>query len=80
MEKSQTPFFVAARGSVQAREIVLDVFGGASSQIPGAINIDLGGRSAAAGESEKDRRIGQLERTLGRKSLEIEILKNAVGE
>ena len=40
----------------------------------------LGGRSAAAAENEKDRRIRQLERTLGRKSLEIEILKNVVGE
>jgi transposase len=40
----------------------------------------LGGRSAAAAESEKDRRIRQLERTLGRKSLAIEILKNVVGE
>ena len=34
----------------------------------------LGGRSAAAAETEKDHRIRQLERTLGRKSLEIEIL------
>ncbi len=40
----------------------------------------LGGKSAAADETEKDRRIRQLERTLGRKSLEIEILKNVVGE
>jgi len=40
----------------------------------------LGGRSAAAAETEKDRRIRQLERTLGQKSLEIEILKNVVGE
>jgi hypothetical protein len=40
----------------------------------------LGGRSAAAAETEKDRRIRQLEWTLGRKSLEIEILKNVVGE
>ncbi len=40
----------------------------------------LGGKSAAAVESEKDRRIRQLERTLGKKSLEIEILKNVVGE
>jgi len=40
----------------------------------------LGGKSAATGESEKDRRIRQLERTLGRKSLEIEILKNVMGE
>jgi transposase len=40
----------------------------------------LGGRSAAFAETEKDRRIRQLERTLGRKSLEIEILKNVVGE
>ena len=40
----------------------------------------LGGRSAAAAETEKDHRIRQLERTLGRKSLEIEILKNVVGE
>src|SRR5271170_411696 len=36
----------------------------------------LGGRSAAAAETEKDHRIRQLERTLGRKALEIEILKN----
>ena len=34
----------------------------------------------AAAETEKDHRIRQLERTLGRKSLEIEILKNVVGE
>jgi hypothetical protein len=40
----------------------------------------LGGKSAAAAETEKDRRIRQLERTLGRKALEIEILKNVVGE
>jgi transposase len=40
----------------------------------------LGGKSAAFAETEKDRRIRQLERTLGRKSLEIEILKNVVGE
>ena len=40
----------------------------------------LGGRSAAAAETEKDHRNRQLERTLGRKSLEIEILKNVVGE
>src|SRR5258706_15868696 len=40
----------------------------------------LGGRSAAAAETEKDHRIRQLERTLGRKALEIEILKNDVGE
>ena len=40
----------------------------------------LGGKGAAAGETEKDQRIRQLERTLGRKSLEIEILKNVVGE
>jgi transposase len=40
----------------------------------------LGGKSAAAAETEKGHRIRQLERTLGRKSLEIEILKNVVGE
>ena len=40
----------------------------------------LGGSSAAAAETEKDHRIRQLERTLGRKALEIEILKNVVGE
>jgi transposase len=40
----------------------------------------LGGKSAAFAETEKDRRIRQLERTLGRKSLDIEILKNVVGE
>jgi len=40
----------------------------------------LGGRSAAAVENEKDRCIRQLERSLGRKALEVEILKNDVGE
>jgi len=40
----------------------------------------VGGKSAAGAESEKDRRIRQPERTLGRKSLEIEFLKNVVGE
>ena len=39
----------------------------------------LGGRSAAAAETEKDHGIRQLERTLGRKSLEIEILKKFLG-
>jgi transposase len=39
----------------------------------------LEGRSAAAVETEKDHRIRQLERTLGRKSLEIEILKKRCG-
>jgi transposase len=39
-----------------------------------------GGRSAAAAETEKDHGIRQLERTLGQKSLEIEILKNVAGE
>ena len=40
----------------------------------------LGGKSAAAAETEKDHRLRQLERILGRKALEIEILKNVVGE
>jgi len=40
----------------------------------------LRGRSAAAAPTEKDRRIRQLERSLGRKALEIEILKNVAGE
>ena len=40
----------------------------------------LGWRSAAAGETEKDHRIRQLEWTLGRKGLEIEVLKNVEGE
>ena len=40
----------------------------------------LGGRSAAAADTEKENRIQQLERTLGRKALEIEILKNVLGE
>jgi transposase-like protein len=38
------------------------------------------GGSAAAAETEKNRRIRQLERTLGQKSLEIEILRNVGGE
>ena len=37
-------------------------------------------RHGIAAETEKDHRIRQLERTLGRKALEIEILKNVVGE
>jgi transposase len=41
----------------------------------------LAGRSAAERpDAEQAKRIRQLERTLGRKSLEIEILKNVVGE
>jgi transposase-like protein len=41
----------------------------------------LGGKSAAAAEGEKDRRLRQLERSLlGRKTLEVEILKNVVRE
>src|SRR5258708_34282186 len=40
----------------------------------------LGGRRAAAAGTEKDRRIRRVERTLGRKSLEIECLKNVVGD
>jgi len=40
----------------------------------------LVGKSAAAVETEKDPRIRQSERTLGRKSLEIKILENVVGE
>ena len=40
----------------------------------------LGGKSAAAVENEKDRRIRQLERSLGRKTLEVEVLKNVVRE
>src|SRR2546430_17529962 len=39
----------------------------------------LGGKSAAAAETEKDRRIRQLERTLGRKPLATAIRKNVVG-
>ncbi len=39
----------------------------------------LGGKRGVA-DSEKDQRIRQLERTLGRKSLEIEILKNVLGD
>jgi len=46
---------------------------------PGA-KTALGGKSATAAETEKDHRIRRLERTLGRKSLEIEILKSVVGE
>ena len=40
----------------------------------------LGGKSASAVESEKDRHIRQLERSLGRKTLEVEVLKNVVRE
>jgi transposase-like protein len=39
----------------------------------------LGGKRCPAG-TQKDHRTRQLERTLGRKALEIEILKNVVGE
>ncbi len=40
----------------------------------------LGGKRAAATETERERRIRQLERSLGRKTLEVEILKNVVRE
>jgi transposase-like protein len=41
----------------------------------------LGGRSAAGGaDEEQAKRVKQLERALGRKQLEIEILKNVLGE
>jgi transposase-like protein len=49
-------------------------------EAPQGATAALGGRSATAVENEKDRRIRQLERSLGRKALEIEILKNLVGE
>ncbi len=41
----------------------------------------LGGRSAAApADEEQSKRIKQLERALGRSHLQIEILKNVLGE
>ena len=41
----------------------------------------LGGRSAAAQpDAEQEKRIKQLERALGRSHLQIEILKNVLGE
>ena len=41
----------------------------------------LGGRSAAAPRhAEQEKRIKQLERALGRSHLQIEILKNVLGE
>jgi len=40
----------------------------------------LGGRSAAGVDEEQAKRVKQLERMLGRKQLEIEILKNVLGE
>jgi transposase-like protein len=41
----------------------------------------LGGRSAAARpDEEQGKRIKQLERALGRSALQIEILKNVLGE
>ena len=41
----------------------------------------LGGRRAAGGvDEEQAKRVKQLERALGRKQLEIEILKNVLGE
>ena len=41
----------------------------------------LGGRSAAARpDVEQEKRIKQLERALGRSHLQIEILKNVLGE
>src|SRR3972149_4401415 len=40
----------------------------------------LGGKSAAAADGEKERRIRQLEGSLGRKTLEVEILKQPLRE
>jgi len=45
----------------------------------GANDAVLFGKSAAAVETEKVRRIRQLERMLGRKSADIEILKTVMG-
>jgi hypothetical protein len=54
---------------------------GIAPRVAGVVGIRaVRGRSAAAAETEKDHRIRQLERTLERKALEIEILKNVVGE
>ncbi len=67
------------RGDVSASrdrsESVLSLEGRSGTGSEGA----LGGEARLA-ETEKDHRIRQLERTLGRKALEIEILKNVAGE
>jgi hypothetical protein len=49
-------------------------------EVQRGVKAPVGGKSAAAAETERDRRIRQLERTPGRKLLETEILKNVVGK
>jgi transposase len=61
-------------------EIAPNLYYGWKDEADQGAKAALGEKSAAAAKTEKDRRIRQLERTLGRKSLEIEILKNVVGE
>lgn len=50
-------------------------------EVEQAAVVALGGRSAAARpDAEQEKRVKQLERALGRSQLQIEILKNVLGE
>jgi len=62
-------------------EIAPNLFYRWKDQVEKAALAALGGRSAAARpDEEQARRIKQLERALGRSALQIEILKNVLGE
>lgn len=60
-------------------EIAANLYYGWKDEALRGATAALGVRSAAAAESEEDQRIMQLERSLGRKALEFEILKKSWG-
>ena len=62
-------------------EIAATLFSRWKDEVEKAALAALGGRSAAARpDQEQAQRIRQLERALGRSHLQIEILKNVLGE
>lgn len=62
-------------------EITANLYYRWKDEVEAGAKVALGGRSAAARpDAEQQQRIRQLERALGRSQLQIEILKNVLGE
>ena len=62
-------------------EIAANLYYRWKDEVEAGAKAALGGRSAAARpDVEQEKRIKQLERALGRSHLQIEILKNVLGE
>jgi transposase-like protein len=62
-------------------EIAANLYYRWKDEVEAGAKAALGGRSAAARpDAEQEKRIKQLERALGRSHLQIEILKNVLGE